>query len=155
MAGLLDACAADDVQSSVSFCRPDRFSRVDADADPHGPALRPVLSSEGALDRHGRGDRLRSAGEHHEERVPLGINLVTLVSGKRGPQQGTVDGQDRRVAVSEVHRQHGAVLDVRVQHRKGAAGQFRHDYAHLGRDGLWARSGKPRPLGRQPKAAAG
>ena len=85
VAGLLDARAADDVQPRVPLCRPDRFPRVHADAHPHGPALRPSLGHEGALDRHGRDDRLRGVGEHHEERVPLGIDLVAPMRGKRGP----------------------------------------------------------------------
>ena len=122
VAGLLDARAADDVQPRVPFRRPDRFPRVDADAHPHGAALRPGLGRESALDRHRCGNRLRGAREHHEERVTLGINLVALARGNRGPQQGSVDGQHLGISVSEVHRQGGALLHVGVQHREGTAG---------------------------------
>ncbi len=85
MAGLLDARAADDVEPRVPRRCPNRFARVDADAHPHGPALRPGLGREGPLDRHGGGGRLRGAGEHHKERVPLSIDLVALMRCKRSP----------------------------------------------------------------------
>jgi hypothetical protein len=95
---------------------------VQADAHLHGPTLRPGRGRQGALHRHGCRDRLCGTGEHHEERVPLRIDLVALVRGKCGPYQGAVGGQDLGVAVPEVHRQESAALDFSVQHRQGAAG---------------------------------
>ena len=86
-------------------------------APPSGEA-----SATSALDRHCRRDRVRGAAEHHEDRVPLGIDLAALMRGKRGPQQGAVDSQYLWVSVPKVHRQEGAVLDVSVEHREGAAG---------------------------------
>ena len=85
VAGVPDARTADDVQSRVPLRRPNRFPGMETDTDPHSPTLRPGLGRKGALDRHGCSDRLRGAGEHHEERIPLGIDLVALVRGKRGP----------------------------------------------------------------------
>src|ERR671924_510963 len=64
-------------------------------------------------------------------RIPLGIHLAALMRGKRSPQQGAVPGQHLGVAVPEVHRQGGAILDVGVQHREGAARQLRHGCAPL------------------------
>jgi len=63
-------------------------------APPSGQA-----SATSALDRHCRRDRLRGAAEHHEDRVPLGIDLAALMRGKRGPQQGAVDSQYLWVSV--------------------------------------------------------
>lgn len=45
---------------------------------------------ECALNRYRRSDRLCGPGEHHEERVTLGIDLAALVRGRRSPQQGSV-----------------------------------------------------------------
>ena len=63
------------------------------------PALWPDLGRERTLYRHGCGDRLRSAGEHRKERVTLRINLVALVRGKDGPQQGGAFGDSSSASV--------------------------------------------------------
>src|SRR5712691_179426 len=131
VAGITDAGAADDVQPRVPLRRPDRFPRVHADTHPHGSALRPGFGREGALHRHCRSDCLRGAGEHHEERVPLRIDLAALVRGKRSPQQDAVGGQHLGVAISQVHCQEGTALDLGVQHREGAARQLRHGCSPL------------------------
>ena len=100
--------------SPVYPCRrPDRFPRVHADAHPHSPALRPDRWPRGRAGMRRRGDRLRGAGEHHEERVTLRIDLVPLVRGKRGPQQDAVGRQDLGIALPEVHRQASAISRCR------------------------------------------
>src|SRR5262245_60808109 len=104
MASLLDARAPDNVQARVPLSRPDRFPCMQADAHAYSPALWPEPCREGALARDRRGDCLRGAGEHHEERITLRIDFESLVRGKGTSQQPAVGGQYFRVSVSQVGR---------------------------------------------------
>ena len=83
------------VEADISLLGQSRLARVQT----HPHAYRPV--GQRALAVRGRGDRVRRAGKCDEERITLGVDLDTLVIGKRSAESPPVLLQRLSVAIAE------------------------------------------------------
>jgi hypothetical protein len=97
---------------------------VEAHADAHLDAFRPLLPEQRSL-RRGRGlDRRAGAAEDDEERVALGVDLDPAAVGEGGPQEAVVGGEDVPVAVApEAREQPSRAFDIGEQEGDRARGQ--------------------------------
>jgi len=89
-----------------------------------------------ALRRHGRGERISGAGECHQERVSLRVDLLPVPFGERVPKKPPMLCQDFRVpCVTEALEQRGGPLDVGEEEGDGSSRQAGHDQppCHFGK----------------------
>jgi len=130
-----DGCqpgGAMDVQAHETSGRPGRLTGVDPHPYPDVLPAGPGPGREGPLYL----DRRRHAGrrrrEHGEERVPLGIDFLTAVSGKTRPDQRVMVGKDLRVlAFPQALQQRRRALDVGEEERESL-----HEHSVKGPAGL-------------------
>ena len=73
---------------------------VEAHPDAERDVVRPRLGGQAALGVDGRPDRIRGAPEDGDEGVTLGLFLVAVGGGDRGPDQLAMAGQEGRPAVA-------------------------------------------------------
>ena len=114
------------VQSDVIILSDLRLAGVDAHPHAHVDALGPTLRGQRALRAHRGGDRVARPHEGDEERVALGVDLVTVVLVERRPQQALMLGQHLGVAATQPRQQPRRTLDVAEQKRHGATRKLRH-----------------------------
>lgn len=72
-------------------------------------------------------DRRRHAGarrgKYREERVPLGVHLLTVVRREASPDEPVMIGEDLRVRVAQAPEHRGRARDVSEEKRERLGGQ--------------------------------
>jgi hypothetical protein len=100
VAGSADPRRSVHVQTDVVMLADLRLAGVDTHAHAHIDALGPTPGGERPLRGHGGGDSVARPPERNEERVALGLNLVTVVRLERRPQQAAMLGKHLGVAAA-------------------------------------------------------
>ena len=98
--------------------RPRGLAGVDAHADPDVLAGGPGVGPQCALHVDRRGHAGARRREHREERVALGVHLLTVVRVQAGPDDPVVIGQHPGVGVPELPQHRRGALDVGEQERQ-------------------------------------
>jgi hypothetical protein len=97
---------------------------VEAHADAHQDAFRPLLPKQRALRRRGRVYGRAGAAEDDEERVALGVDLDSAAVGEGGPQKAVVGREDLPVAIPpKACEQASRAFDIGEQEGDRARGQ--------------------------------
>ena len=111
-----------DVQPDVAALEELWLSRVKPHPNPDLTAVRPLVLGECTLSVPRRGDGLAGGGERDEERVPLHVDLETVISAERLANQVAVGREQVRVGVPGAAQQQRRALDVAEHERHCAAG---------------------------------
>lgn len=90
---------------------------VQADTNPHLTSFRPWVGRDGLLQLLCGARRERRRGEHGEDTIAGGLDLVPAPSGDGSAHQGEMVGDDAGEARSQAHRQFGRPLDVGEEER--------------------------------------
>jgi hypothetical protein len=124
--GCADSRCPVDIEAEVALIADHRLPGVDADPHAKLDAARPRLSGEPPLCVHRRCERVPSPREYDEERVALGVDLVTLGVPERGAQEPAVRCQHLAVAIPQLADEHRRALDVGEQEGDGAGRVVAH-----------------------------
>ena len=101
-----------------------RLAGVEAHADAHLDAFRPLVPEQRPLRRRGGIDGQTGAAEDDEERVALGVDLDPAAVGEGGPQEAVVGREHVPVAVASKGReQPSRAFDIGEQEGHRARGQ--------------------------------
>ena len=112
-AGGRDPRGANDVQPGIALVADRGLARVEPETDAHLDAAGPRAFGVGSGDLDRRGHRLAGAHEGVEERVALGVDLLTLVRGEDLAHQPAMDRQELSVLdVAQLLEQCRAAGDV-------------------------------------------
>jgi len=91
------------------------LARVQAHADPHGRAVRPVVGGEVSLRGHRGLNGPHGGAEDGEERVSRRAHLDSTTRGDGPAKDGGVLVADRRVPITDLLEQPGRSFDVGEQ----------------------------------------
>ncbi len=133
VAGRPDPGCAVDIHAHVAGRRDDRFARVETHPNADGHPTRPDVSGQCSLGVGGAGDRLLGAGERGEERVALGVHLVTMPALEQRSQELALVLKDLCVLAAQAVEETGRPLDVGEQERHGASGHRKNGHRLAGR----------------------
>jgi hypothetical protein len=114
------------VDPDVPLLPDDGLPGMEAHADAQLGTGRPLVRRERALSGNRRGDRVPAALEAVEERVALGVDLLSAPGGERVADQAAMLRERVGVAFAEPLEKLRRPLDVREDERDGAAVERRH-----------------------------
>jgi len=113
-------------EPEVPFVSDRGLSRVQAHAPPHLRALGPVVLCQSALRCNGGSQSRVGASEGEEERISLRVDLATVASFCRLPEDAAVAVEGVAVPVSELLEQSCRALDIREEEGDSPARQLGH-----------------------------
>ena len=117
---------ANDVEPRVALAADGRLAGVQAHADAHVDAARPLVRGVRALRLDRCRDRVAGARKGEEERVALGVDLDPAERREVLAHQPAVLVEQLAVAVAELLQQQRRALDVAEDERDGPAGERGH-----------------------------
>ena len=124
--GRRDARGAMDGNARVRAVGRRGLTRVDSDANSDIGAVRPRMLRQRPLSVDGSEHGVARVCECDEERITLGVDLVTVVRCERFAKDPLVLGQHRLIAVAQPLDELGRPLDIGEEKGDRAAGNLRH-----------------------------
>ena len=112
MSGRRDTGSAVNIETNKTDNRPGRFTGVDS--HPHADRCTgwPCLRNKRPLHLDSSGNAGARRRKYGEERITLGIDLLTVMDGQGVPDEPMMVGEDLRIRITQTLKHRGGALDV-------------------------------------------